>query len=149
MAQTMRQKGKRAEGTHYAERVRRQRKCRKPQYPQRYGLGRTAIRRDGLEMLVSSNRKGSIGTNDIWVSTRTTTSGAWSTPVNLGPPINSGFSEGGSALSCDGTTMYFYSTRPGGFGGQDLYVSTRTQLCNDEDDSENNVKHHACKKPDD
>lgn len=108
--------------------------------------GRTAIRRDGLEMLVSSNRQGSIGTNDIWVSTRTTTSGAWSTPVNLGPPINSGFSEGGSALSCDGTTLYFFSTRPGGFGGQDLYMSARTELCNDEGDK--NSKHRPCKKHD-
>jgi hypothetical protein len=106
--------------------------------------GRTAIRRDGLEMLVSSNREGSIGINDIWVSTRKTTSDAWSTPVNLGPPINSGFFDGGSALSCDGTTLYFTSNRPGGFGGMDLYVSTRTELCNDEDDD--NGKHHPCKK---
>ncbi len=90
--------------------------------------GRTAIRRDGLEMLVSSNRLGSIGgSNDLWVSTRASTSGAWSTPVNLGPPINSEFDDGGSALSADGTTLYFYSTRPG-FGGRDLYVSKRTKL---------------------
>jgi len=69
--------------------------------------------------------------------------------VNVGPPINSGFEEGGPALSCDGTTLYFYSTRPGGFGGMDLYVTTRTELCNDEDDNENNGRHHACKKHDD
>jgi len=92
--------------------------------------GRTAIRRDGLEMLVSSNRQGSIGgSNDLWVSTRTTTSSAWSTPpVNLGRPINSEFDDGGSALSADATALYFYSTRPGGFGGRDLYVSKRTKL---------------------
>ncbi len=91
--------------------------------------GRTAIRRDGLEMLVSSNRLGSIGgSNDLWVSTRATTSDAWSTPVNLGPPINSKFDDGGSALSADGTTLYFYSTRLGGLGGRDLYVSKRTKL---------------------
>jgi len=100
--------------------------------------GRTAIRRDGLEMLVSSNRLGSIGgSNDIWVSTRATTSGAWSTPVNLGPPINSEFDDGGSALSADGTTLYFYSTRPGGLGGRDLYVATRHKIhrkgCDDDE----------------
>ncbi len=99
--------------------------------------------------LSSDKFEGSIGTQDLWVSTRTTTSDAWSTPVNLGPPINSGFEEGGPALSCDGTTLYFYSTRPGGFGGMDLYVTTRTELCNDEDDNENNGRHHACKKHDD
>jgi hypothetical protein len=100
--------------------------------------GRTAIRRDGLEMLVSSNRLGSIGgSNDIWVSTRATTSGAWSTPVNLGRPINSEFDDGGSALSADGTTLYFYSTRPGGLGGRDLYVATRHRIhrkgCDDDE----------------
>jgi hypothetical protein len=110
--------------------------------------GRTAIRRDGLEMLVSSNRSGSIGTSDIWVSTRESILDPWSTPVNLGPPINSGSTDGGSALSCDGTTLYFLSTRPGGFGGRDLYMTTRTELCDNKDDSDNNGRgeHHSCKE---
>ncbi len=88
---------------------------------------RTAIRRDGLEMLVTSNRPGGQGANDIWVSTRETTLDAWSTPVNLGPPVNTSSAEGGPALSCDGTTMYFFSDRDGGFGGRDLYVTTRRE----------------------
>jgi hypothetical protein len=108
--------------------------------------GRTAIRRDGLEMLISSNRPGSLGSNDIWVSTRKCTLNTWSIPVNLGPPIDSGFSEGGAALSCDGTTMYFYSTRPGGFGGQDLYVTTRIALC--DDNKGNGVSQQGNKKCD-
>ncbi len=103
--------------------------------------GRTAIRRDGLEMLVSSNRAGSLGTTDIWVSTRASTLDAWSIPADLGPPINSGFADGGSALSCDGTTLYFFSTRPGGFGGRDLYVTTRTELCDDDNDGSDG---HPC-----
>jgi hypothetical protein len=89
---------------------------------------RTAIRRDGLEMLITSNRPGGQGANDIWVSTRETTLDAWSAPVNLGPPVNTPAAEGGPALSCDGTTMYFFSSRPGGFGGRDLYVTTRRKL---------------------
>ena len=43
---------------------------------------------------------------------------------------------GAPALSWDGTTLYFYSTRPGGFGGRDLYVATRRKLGNDEADEE-------------
>jgi hypothetical protein len=93
-----------------------------------YRNTRTAIRRDGLEMLITSNRPGGQGANDIWVSTRETTLDAWSTPVNLGPPVNTSAAEGGPALSCDGTTMYFFSSRPGGFGGRDLYVSTRQRI---------------------
>ena len=43
---------------------------------------------------------------------------------------------GAPALSRDGTTLYFYSTRPGGSGGRDLYVATRRKLGNDEADEE-------------
>ena len=32
------------------------------------------------------------------------------------------------ALSWDGTTLYFFSNRPGGFGGNDLWVSKRNKL---------------------
>ncbi len=95
---------------------------------------RTAIRRDGLEMFVTSNRVGSVPgpsgepSLDLWVSTRDSTLNPWSTPVNLGPTINTAAAEAGPALSRDGTTLYFYSTRPGGFGGEDLYVTTRSKV---------------------
>jgi len=94
---------------------------------------RTAIRRDGLEFFLSSSRpNGLIGKNDIWVSTRGNTLDPWSTPVNLGSTVNyPGSVTGAPALSWDGTTLYFYSDRPGGFGGRDLYVATREKI-NDE-----------------
>jgi len=99
---------------------------------------RTAIRRDGLEFFVTSTRpNGRIGKNDIWVSTRDSTLEPWSTPVNLGPTVNyPGYITGAPALSWDGTTLYFYSDRPGGFGGRDLNVSTREKLREDEADKE-------------
>jgi len=87
-----------------------------------------AIRRDGLEMLLTSNRPGGSGGLDLWVSTRDTTRDAWSTPVNLGPLVNTGAIEGGPALSADGTALYFYSTRPDGYGDFDLYVTYRTRI---------------------
>jgi hypothetical protein len=89
---------------------------------------RTAIRRhDGLEMILSTERPGSRG-RDLWTSTRATTQDLWSAPVNLGPTINSAGSDGAPALSWDGTTLFFFSARPGGFGANDLYMSTRTKL---------------------
>jgi len=98
----------------------------------------TDIRRDGLEFfLVSSRPNGLIGKNDIWVSTRDSTLDPWSTPVNLGPTVNyAGYTTGRPALSSDGTTLYLYSDRPGGFGGRDLYVAARRKLSNDEGDEE-------------
>jgi hypothetical protein len=99
-----------------------------PELNSPYDNGRTAIRRDGLEMFLTSTRPGGVGGKDIWVSTRETTSDPWSTPVNLGAPVNSPNDDGQQALSWDGTTMYFFSSRPGGFGGNDLYVTTRRKL---------------------
>src|SRR5262245_29824168 len=49
----------------------------------------------------------------------------WSTPVNLGPTVNSASANGGPALSKDGLSLYFYSNRPGGLGGTDIWVSQR------------------------
>ena len=93
------------------------------------GDSRPSIRHDGLEIFFQSNRVGSIGlSNDLWVATRDSTLDAWSTPVNLGPTINTAFSEQNPYLSSDGKTLFFASDRPGGFGGPDLYMTTRAKL---------------------
>ena len=100
---------------------------------------RTTIRRDGLEMILSSGRLGSVGptrNEDLWVSTRKNTDAPWGTPVNLGPVVNSPFFDGAPALSRDGTTLYFFSERPGGFGKRDLYVTTRTKLKHEHKDKD-------------
>jgi len=107
---------------------------------------RTAIRRrDGLEMLITSNRAGAVGMLDVWGSTRNSVQDNWSTLVNLNqenlakcdlmgidpascPALNTAANDGAPALSWDGQTMIFYSNRPGGSGGNDLYVATRTKL---------------------
>jgi hypothetical protein len=97
-----------------------------------------AIRRDGLEMFFISNYpdKPCLGPGtpggDIYVSTRGSTSEPWGTPVNLGAPINTLRAEGRPALSFDGKSLYFFSDGHGGEGGTDLFVSTRTEL--DDDD---------------
>ena len=91
---------------------------------------RTAIRRrDGLEMVLASERPGGLGTTsrDLWFSTREATTDVWSMP-QLVPNVNSTAIEGGPAISWDGTELYFSSSRPGGKGGMDLYVSTRTKI---------------------
>ena len=89
---------------------------------------RTTIRRDGLEMILSSGRPGGSGSEDLWVSTRASTLDPWGTPVNLGPVVNSSAFDGAPALSFDGTTLYFFSERSGGLGKRDLYVTTRERL---------------------
>lgn len=49
----------------------------------------------------------------------------WSTPVSLGPNINTNKWEGSCSISSDGRTLYFSSERPGGFGGKDIYKSVK------------------------
>src|SRR5438445_6560463 len=49
----------------------------------------------------------------------------WSTPVNLGPSLNTAYHERHSAISADLLTIFFVSDRPGGFGEFDLWVAQR------------------------
>ena len=90
---------------------------------------RTTIRHDGREMILTSERPGGVNTGpgraDLWVSTRDTPADAWATPVNLGDTVNGPTFDGAPALSWDGKTLFFYSNRTGGAGGNDLWMTTR------------------------
>ena len=86
---------------------------------------------DGLTLYFASDRPGGIGGIDLWVSHRASADSPWETPVNLGPAINSPDIESGPALSPDGHLLFFQSSRAGGEGSNDLYVSYRV---NDQDD---------------
>jgi Tol biopolymer transport system component len=88
---------------------------------------RPSIRRDGLEMFFDSNRPGTAGLADIWVSTRATTSDPWSPPVNVGS-LNSAALDARPSLSFDGRSLYFHSGRAGGLGAFDIFVSTRSKV---------------------
>ncbi len=95
--------------------------------------GGVSIRRDGLEIFFFSDRD---GRQNLYVSTRASTSEPWSPPVNLGPVVNGGAYNTQPALSFDGTTLYFTSAdRPENVGGQgafDLWMTTRTKLHTDD-----------------
>jgi hypothetical protein len=94
-------------------------------------------------MVLAPNRKGvpemnkskhyitTLGGAIVLVCAFTATSRAqrysdWSAPVNLGPTVNSAFTDRGPAISKDGLSLYFTSARPlVGFGAEDIYVSQR------------------------
>lgn len=80
---------------------------------------------DGLSLFFGSERPGGMGKSDLWVTTRSTQETAWSNPENLGPSVNSSYVDYYPCVSYDGLTLYFYSTRPGGAGGGDIWVATR------------------------
>jgi beta-lactamase regulating signal transducer with metallopeptidase domain len=79
------------------------------------------ISADGRMLFFHSNRPGGLGSWDIWVTMRETKNAEWSAPMNLGPPVNSSDRDGNPCISADGSTLFFWSTRPGGSGGEDLW----------------------------
>lgn len=86
--------------------------------------GRPDVRHDGLEIYFNSARPG-LGVSDIWVATRGSTAEPWSAP-ELAAGINTSFAENVPALSWDGLTLYFSSTRNGSNG--EIYYATREKV---------------------
>jgi hypothetical protein len=80
---------------------------------------------DGLSLYFDSFLLGGYGQVDLFVSKRATIDDPWSNPVNLGPNINTAANDMGSTITADGLSLFFQSTRAGGFGAEDIYVCTR------------------------
>jgi len=80
---------------------------------------------DGCTLLLCSTRPGGYGGLDIWITKRDTKDDAWGTLVNLGPPINTSANDGRPSMSSDGLTLFFRTDGPGGFGGADIWLTTR------------------------
>jgi WD40-like Beta Propeller Repeat len=85
---------------------------------------KAAIRFDGREAIIARGDPPNLF--DFWVSTRDSVSDPWS-PAILLDTISSATSDEAPTLSGDGKTLYFESTRPGGVGGRDLWMTTRTR----------------------
>lgn len=85
---------------------------------------RPAIRADGLEIFLHT---GAFGSEDLLVSTRASVFDVWETPTNLGPVINTAFRDLQPYFSADRKSLFFASTRPGGEGLGDIYVTTRSK----------------------
>ena len=91
-----------------------------------YNEGAQSISPDGKYLFFTGcNRPDGLGRCDIYVSHRE--GAGWSTPYNVGKPVNSDYWESQPAISPDGRTLYFISNRPGGFGGYDIWKSTITE----------------------
>lgn len=86
---------------------------------------------DHLSLIFSSDR----GTNkqniDLWMCSRTLIDKPFSKPIKLGGNLNSSDWETCPALSADGLTLFFSSSRPGGEGDFDLWQATRADTASE------------------
>ena len=77
----------------------------------------------GLTMIfAAASRSDALGSSDLYQADFV--GGRWTNVRNL-TALNTAYWESHPSLSADGKTLYFVSDRPGGIGGQDIYVSTR------------------------
>lgn len=75
---------------------------------------------DGKTLYFSSTGHPGYGQHDLFVSKKTV-DGGWSKPVNIGKGVNSRDDESGLYVDRKGEKAYFASSRPGGYGGLDIY----------------------------
>lgn len=80
-----------------------------------------SISSDNRVLFFSSDRAGTYGGWDIWMTTRKTTEENWGAPINLGPPVNTSVLDYAPSIAADGSVLYFHSTRSGGYGERDIW----------------------------
>ncbi|RUT78622.1 OmpA family protein [Ancylomarina longa] len=84
--------------------------------------GAQSITADGRYMYFTAcNRPEGLGRCDIYYAVREGEN--WSTPINLGKPINTAAWEAQPSISADGRILYFVSNRKSGKGKMDIWQS--------------------------
>ena len=79
---------------------------------------------DLLEIYFASDREGGVGEGDIWHARRAARTDAFGEP-ELVVELSSPLAEASPAISADGLTLWFASSREGGLGQLDIWRATR------------------------
>ncbi len=88
----------------------------------RWNEGTCAISADASVLIFTTCQgRDSYGSCDLYISRRTGSD--WSIPENMGQRVNSPYWDSQPSLSADGRTLYFVSTRGGGKGSKDIWVT--------------------------
>lgn len=81
---------------------------------------------DGRTLYFVSDRKGSLGKRDIWVSKLDSTN-MWAKAINVGSPVNTTEDDLSPFIHANGKTLFFASEGHVGMGGLDLYFTENQQ----------------------
>jgi hypothetical protein len=76
---------------------------------------------DGQKIIFSSDRRGSLGGLDVWLSNKLK-DGTWGEPVNAGPEINTELDETSAYISPDEKIFVFSSKGHFNMGGYDIFA---------------------------
>ncbi len=90
----------------------------------RHWESQPSLSADGRTLFFVSDRPGGLGGKDIWI-TRRDSSNQWTTPINLGAPVNSWADDISPFIHVNGQTLFFASDGHPGYGGLDLFRSER------------------------
>lgn len=82
---------------------------------------------DGMTLFFVSNRPGGFGGTDIWTTTQDGW-GKWSAAQVLATSVNTESEERCPFISPDGSALYFSSDGFPGYGGMDIWMSTRSDI---------------------
>jgi len=82
-----------------------------------------SISADGTKIIFSSQRAGGYGRADLYLIEKNQF-GDWGIPVNLGPIVNTPWTEKSPYIAPDSKSLYFSSHGHPGFGGSDIFMST-------------------------
>ncbi|MCU0252429.1 MAG: hypothetical protein MUE61_19735 [Vicinamibacterales bacterium] len=88
-----------------------------------------SISRDGLSLYFQ--RADAAGDENLYVAHRADLESPWAVPVKLPDGVNSGANDRGAFVSADGHWLFFSSSRTGGLGDNDLYLSWRRHVHDD------------------
>jgi tetratricopeptide (TPR) repeat protein len=102
--------------------------------PQNLGTGvnspewdsQPSLSADGRTLYFVSDRKGSLGKRDIWLSSLDSTN-RWAKATNLGAPVNTIEDDLSPFIHANGKTLFFSSEGHVGMGGLDLYFTENQQ----------------------
>jgi peptidoglycan-associated lipoprotein len=87
-------------------------------------VGHPAISEDGRVLVFTADLPGGYGGRDLWMTTYTKKSDSWSTPVNLGPEINTAGNDMFPSFSAEGDLFYATDGKPG-IGGLDIFRAAK------------------------
>jgi hypothetical protein len=86
--------------------------------------GGPCVRFDDCEVFFYTNRPGGGGGYDLWRADRPSPAVPFNPPAPV-TELNTTAAEHSPSLTFDGLQIWFYSTRPGGAGGYDIWTATR------------------------